>query len=50
VHEPNLNLVDPSAAIDGTTMPVGLEKEVLFADGSWDLLVVRCQAADRCGG
>jgi hypothetical protein len=31
-------------------MPLDVEQEVLFADGSWDLVSVLCQAADRCGG
>ena len=27
-----------------------VEREVLFADGSWDFVIVRSQAADRSGG
>jgi hypothetical protein len=34
-HEPDLSRADLSGAIEGTAMPVDVEQEVLFADGSW---------------
>ena len=49
-HEPDLTRADPSGAIEGTTLPLGVDQEVLFADGAWDFVSVLCQAADRCGG
>jgi hypothetical protein len=49
-REPGLTRADPSGAIEGTAMPLDVEQEVLFADGSWDLVIVRSQAAGRCGG
>jgi len=33
--EPGLSRADLSGAIEGTAMPVDVEQEVLFADGSW---------------
>jgi hypothetical protein len=47
---PGLSRAVPSAAINGTAMPVDVEQEVRFADGTWDLVIVCCQAAGRCGG
>jgi hypothetical protein len=49
-HEPRLTWADPSGATEGTAIPVAVEQEVRFADGSWDLVIVRSQAADRSGG
>ena len=49
-REPDLTRADPSGAIEGTAMPVDVEQEVLLADGSWDLVIVLCQAVGRCGG
>ena len=31
-------------------MPVDVEQEVLFADGSWDFVIVRSQADGSSGG
>ena len=39
-----------TGAIDGTAIPLGVDQEVLFADGTWDFVSVLCQAADSCGG
>ena len=48
--EPGLSRADLSGAIEGTAMPVDVEQEVLSADGTWDLVIVRSQGAGRCGG
>ena len=31
-------------------MPLDVEQEVLFADGSWDFVIVRSQADGSSGG
>jgi hypothetical protein len=49
-HEPDLTRADHSGAIEGTSVPLGEDQEVLFADGTWDFVSVLCQAADSCGG
>ena len=49
-HEPDLTRADPSGAIEGTSVPLGVDQEVLFADGTWDLVRVLSQADDSSGG
>ena len=49
-HKPGLARADPLGAIEGTAVPLDAEQEVLFADGSWDLVIVRSQADGSSGG
>jgi hypothetical protein len=49
-HEPDLTRAEPSSAITGTTIPLGVDQEAVFTDGTWDHVRVLCLGADRCGG
>jgi hypothetical protein len=49
-HEPDLFRADRSAAVEGTSIPLGVDQEVLFADATWDFVRVLSRADDSGGG
>jgi hypothetical protein len=49
-HEPGLIRADPPGASEGPTLPVRVDQQALFADGTWDLVTVVRRCADRSGG